>query len=79
MIEHIIYELELEGYDVTQEDAQTLFVSTLDFVSPGPGGLYNMMPNENMADNIYEIASDYAAVNVSIDRGAKGVVVEVLR
>ena len=79
MIDDISYELEGNGYDVTDEGGNTLFVSVLDTVSPGPGGIYNMMPNENMLDDIYETASMYAAVNVFIDRGARGVVVEVLR
>ena len=62
----IIYALESEGYEA-EDYGQTIHVYTYDFVSPGPGGTSYMMPNDNMADDIYDIASMYAAVNVHID------------
>lgn len=73
----IIYALESEGYEA-EDYGQTIHVYTYDFVSPGPGGTAYLMPNENMADDIYDIASMYAAVNVHIDRQSKIVVVELL-
>jgi hypothetical protein len=76
-INDMIHDLESEGYEVL-DYGQTLHVYVYDTVSPGPGGIYYMMPNENMADDIYDIASMYASVHVEIDRQSRVVLVEVL-
>ena len=77
MIDDIIHDLESEGYEVL-DYGQTLHVYVYDTVGLGPGGIYYMMPNENMADDIYDIASMYASVHVEIDRQSRVVLVEVL-
>lgn len=71
----IIYALESEGYEA-EDYGQTIHVWTYDYVSPGPGGTDYLMPNENMADDIYDIASMYAAVDVFINKQSKIVVIE---
>jgi len=72
----IIYALESEGFEVS-EYGDSLHVYAYDYVSPGPGGTSLLMPHEDMADEIYEIASMYDAVNVFIDKQSKIVVVEL--
>ena len=72
--DEIAMALEREGYEVESYN-DSIHVYVLDTVSPGPGGIYNMMPSQDMADDIYEIASMYDAVDVHIDRQSKVVVV----
>ena len=76
MNEDIVYALESEGYEAA-DYGESIHVWTYDYVSPGPGGTAYLMPNDNMADDIYEIASMYDSVDVFIDRQSKVVVVEV--
>ena len=73
--EDIIYALENEGYEAA-DYGDSIHVWTYDYVSPGPGGTAYLMPNENMADDIYDIASMYAAVDVFIIEQSKIVVIE---
>lgn len=75
--EDIIYALESEGYEAA-DYGQTIQVYTYDFVGPGPGGTGYMMPHEDMVDDIYDIASQYAAVDVYVDRQSKVVVLTPL-
>lgn len=66
----IIYALEREGYECF-DYGQTIHVQAID--SRGD----NVMPDEDMADDIYEIASMYDSVDVFIQRQIATVVVEV--
>lgn len=66
----MIYALEAEGYECF-DYGQTIHVQAID--SRGD----NVMPDEDMADDIYEIASMYDSVDVFIMRQDKIVVIEV--
>ena len=73
----IIYALESEGYEVW-DYGDTLHVQAYETVRSGSYGVSYAMPNDAMADDIYEIASMYAAVTVHILEQNRIVVVEVL-
>ena len=66
----IIYALEAEGYECF-DYGQTIHVQAID--SRGN----NVMPTEDMADDIYDIASMYDSVDVFIQRQTAIVVIEV--